>query len=384
MVGNVRLALGCRRDVIFLLESVCDGCKCSRCGVGGFRRCSLCMGGGSFLVSSDMVAFASAGNGLVTLGPSIALSVIGGDGSVDNCIRGLYCGRGICHMSGGDGDFGRVVRIKLRYVNSVSSCYVDRILALTNGDLRTVDSGCILDISRFNVLATILGGTGVNSGLGTRVVEYVRRGGRRRLGGLYVSGRVTDRATRLVANLVSICNGADSILPHLGTLDDSDRCLSTCGRFRGVLELISDDILGVLRVSFSIMDSTGCCGNVIFGNFIRGIPDDILSNNRCSDLVGGVGGGSNTINFTICLSVLSPLGSSGSSFRRSVVVLCNRGASVTTLGDLARSLVTGNGHMSTRERVPSGLACHRLVDFGGNRIRVVRGGTWYNATGKRT
>ncbi len=362
--------MGPSRQTVFTLQDLCRACNCRRCGVGGFRRCSVCLHGGSFLISSRIVAFASASNGLVTLGPSIALSVIGGATSASK-IRGICCGRGICHITENNNNFHRVVRIKLRYLNGASSCYLCRALLLTTGDLRLVTSSFILSISRVNIIIRIVSSLKLSTSRHDLLLGTVTRGGPRSV--------TTVSNTRGLRGLVTTCNSTTTIQNALRRLCPTNLSTTTTRLLALIRTLRTTNFTNGIHVSFSILGSYGCCGNVIFRNFIDNVPASVLSNNRCSPLVGGLNHRTKTINFTICVSQIGRLTKSATDCSISAIIICDSHAPLSDV-DTTISTCTTRNDAETYPTMPSRLACHRLIGLSRGKTVAIRARTWYHPT----
>ncbi len=329
-----------------------------------FEEYDLYVRNKSFLLSDSVITFTDTSGKLLALKPDVTLSIVKNAGDAETGAKKLYYSESVYRISERTGAFREISQTGLECLGAIDTYQLSEVLTLAAKSLACISPDYILDVSHLGLLSMAMDASGVSEGDRAAVLSFISQKNRHDLG-TYLAERSIDEARAMPLLSLLACTGAPrAVLPRLASLLDSEEWRRSVDALARVLSPLPD---GHVRIDFSVIHDLSYYNGIVFGGFVAGVPECVLSGGQYDRLMERMGKTAQAVGFAVYPDRLCDL-DAPVDYDTDTVILYGEDADTLRVAALVEAHVArGERTLACRE-LPAKLTKKRLLKLEGSEV----------------
>ena len=329
-----------------------------------FEEYDLYVRNKDFLISDSIITFTDTSGKLLALKPDVTLSIIKNGTDEAGCKQKVYYNENVYRPSGETRQYKEIMQAGLECIGDIGVYDLYETLFLAAKSLESISEDFVLEVSHLGILRGILDDVNGGADFDSEIIRLVKEKNAHEIGALCRDRGVSAEMTEVLRSFVTIYGDPDSVLERLEPIcknEVSRGALDTLGQIRG---LFGDrEIARKLRFDFSMVSDMNYYSGIVFGGFIDGIPESVLSGGQYGKLMKKMGRRSDAVGFALYLDLLEGLERESVKYDVDVLLLCGKDAEASAIAARTEELVASGRSVSVQRAIPERLRYRELIEL---------------------
>ena len=275
------------------LKSLFSSYGYSQYRMSKFEEYDLYVRNKDFLVSDNVITFTDTTGKLLALKPDVTLSIVKNEGDVASGVRKLFYSESVYRISERTGAFREIPQTGLECLGDVDGYHLSEVLTLAAKALSLISEDFVLDVSHLGLLRLAMEAAGVADADREDVLTFVSQKNRHDLASL-LSSHGADPAPLLA--LIDASGDPATVLPRLASVIDSAAWKEALDELSAILSPLP---ASHVRVDFSVIHDLSYYNGIVFGGFVAGVPECVLSGGQYDRLMERLCKSSRAVGFAV-------------------------------------------------------------------------------------
>ncbi len=272
--------------------------------MGKFEEYELYARNKEFLASDRILTFTDVSGKLMALKPDVTLSVIKNTEPQPGPAQKLYYHETVYRVPKGGMGFREMTQVGLECIGGVTEADEAQVIALACGSLRLISENCVLDLSHFGLVQSLMDEAGLTGEAAAAALICLNDKNAHGLGEVCAAAGVpADAAARLGA-LIAVYGPPARALPRLREALGARPALDALSRVAAAVPAPFKD---VLSIDLSVPGNLKYYSGVAFKGYVRGVPGYVLSGGRYDHLMRRLRKTGSALGFAVYLNALEGL-----------------------------------------------------------------------------
>jgi ATP phosphoribosyltransferase regulatory subunit len=173
---------------------------------------------------------------------------------------------------------------------------------------------------------------------------------------------VDSERTEDLCRFIGIYGAPESVIEQLRPLCKNEISVKALETLSNIAELFSGrQEAKNIRFDFSTVNDMHYYSGIVFGGFIDGIPESVLSGGQYGRLMEKMGRRADAVGFAIYLDLLSFLDGTREAFDVDVLVIADKGTPASVILELTDALTKDGKSVSVQSAIPEKLRYRELL-----------------------
>ena len=350
----------------YALRSLYEQYGYTRYKMSKFEEYDLYARNKDFLISDSVITFTDTNGRLMALKPDVTLSIVKNSKDIPGAVQKLYYNENVYRVSKGGHGFREILQVGLECLGDIDEYCICEVLMLAAQSLRSISENCVLDISHLGFLSEVMDNMGIPAGSKTAALNYIGEKNRHELAALCEELGVDENNTRQLMELAAMRGTPEKLLPRLkqqfsgASLDQLERLCCALAE-SGV----------PVCIDFSVVDDIHYYNGIVFKGFVEGIADSVLSGGQYDKLMQKLRRRSGAIGFAVYMDQLERLEKQENRFDVDVVLLYEKGASITAIRRQVAALTEKGCSVMVQPGVPENIKYRQLLQLRGSEVEIL-------------
>lgn len=329
-----------------------------------FEEYDLYVRNKSFLLSDSVITFTDTSGKLLALKPDVTLSIVKNLTDAASGVKKLYYNESVYRISARTGAYREISQTGLEVLGDVDAYHLSEVLLLAQRSLAAISSEYVLNVSHMGLLSLAMDEAGIPDGERAEVLSLVSQKNRHDLRA-WLSARGIGDATALFA-LLTASGSPDEVLASLSSVSDADAWRAALDELSLVLSPLE---LTHVQLDFSLIHDLSYYNGTVFGGFVAGVPECVLSGGQYDRLMERMGKHARAVGFAVYPDKLEGL-DAPEELDADTVILYTEKDSPAAVADAVRARVArGERTLAVRE-IPAGHSYRTLCRLDGSEVKV--------------
>ena len=329
-----------------------------------FEEYDLYVRNKDFLISDSIITFTDTSGKLLALKPDVTLSIIKNGTDEAGCKQKVYYNENVYRPSGETRQYKEIMQAGLECIGDIGVYDLYETLFLAAKSLESISEDFVLEVSHLGILRGILDDVNGGADFDSEIIRLVKEKNAHEIGALCRDRGVSEEMTEVLRSFVTIYGDPDSVLERLEPIcknEVSRGALDILGQIRS---LFGDrEIARKLRFDFSMVSDMNYYSGIVFGGFIDGIPESVLSGGQYGKLMKKMGRRSDAVGFALYLDLLEGLERESVKYDVDVLLLCGKDAEASAIAARTEELVASGRSVSVQRAIPERLRYRELIEL---------------------
>ncbi|MBR2893290.1 MAG: ATP phosphoribosyltransferase regulatory subunit [Clostridia bacterium] len=305
---------------VYSLRSLYRRFGYSRFKMSKFEEYDLYVRNKDFLISDGIITFTDTNGRLLALKPDVTLSIIKNAPDVKGHIEKLYYNENVYRISKDSHSFREITQTGLECIGDIGIYDICEVLYLAVKSLESIDENYIVDIAHAGLVSALINACNLSENVKASVLESIQNKSIDEITFLFQKGNITQAAYDIISKLISTYKSRAEVFDAFNGTDESvqkelNEFLSICSAAEEL------ELMGKLRIDFSIVNNTSYYSGLVFKGYISGIPTSVLSGGQYDKLMKKMGKRSGAVGFAVYLDALERHGNAQLDYDYDFVIL---------------------------------------------------------------
>ena len=327
-----------------------------------FEEYDLYVRNKDFLISDGIITFTDTSGRLLALKPDVTLSIIKNGTDEAGCRQKVYYNENVYRASGETRQYKEIMQTGLECIGDVGIYELFEVLLLAARSLASISDDYVLEISHMGVLSGLLSDVGAGEEFDREIAKCVKEKNAHEIASIGEKYGVAPEKTAALCEFIGIYGSPERVIASLTPLcknEISQKALATLCElaelFRGREEEKH------VRFDFSTVNDMSYYSGIVFGGFIDGIPESVLSGGQYGRLMKKMGRRADAVGFAIYLDLLSSLDGDREEYDVDVLLIASEGASPREVLDRTDAIIKEGKSVSVQHAIPEKLRYRELI-----------------------
>ncbi len=316
----------------------------------------------SFLVSEHILTFTDTDGRLMALKPDVTLSIIKNIQPSAQTLEKVYYSENVYRTSTAFMGYREIMQTGLECVGALDLPAMGEVLALAAESLGLLSGAYLLDLGHVGLVSGLLAEQAEDS-VRARLLTELGRKNASAIRALCAQAGLSHETAEKLCRLSRTYGPAPEILPQLRELASGQEARAALEELEGLCRILERlELLGRVRLDFSIVNDMRYYNGVIFRGYLPGLASGVLAGGRYDNLMRRMGKTGQAIGFAVYLDQLERLEEDG-EYDVDTLLLYSAQDDPSTVAERARTLLAEGRSVRMERSVPQGLRCRELVYF---------------------
>ena len=345
-----------------------------------FEEFELYVRNKDFLESVNIITFTDTNGKLMALKPDVTLSVVKNSRDVPGVVQKVYYNENIYRVSKRSHMFEELMQVGIECIGDVDDYNTFEVLMLAAKTLRSISSGCILDVSNLDIVSAILSDYHVTDSTRIRMLSCLGDKNIHTLRRICQENDVSPGGIKLLEKLTRIYGRPEAVLPKLrallkgGALEQPalGKALQAVDDLERIIGTFTDMTLkDMIRLDFSVVSDVNYYNGIVFNGFVQGIPECVLSGGQYDRLMQKMKRKSGAIGFGVYMDRLERLLQESAEYDIDILLLYDEDTDIQTLNDTVRTLIKAGNTVVAQRSIPDKLAYRKLMKLSEGEVKEI-------------
>ena len=327
-----------------------------------FEEYDLYVRNKDFLVSDSIITFTDTAGKLLALKPDVTLSIIKNGTDEKGCKQKVYYNENVYRPSGETRQYKEIMQAGLECIGDVGVYDLFEVLLLAAKSLASISDDYVLEISHMGILSGLLGEIGAGEAFDAEIAKCVKEKNAHEIATIGEKYGVPAEKTQILRDFIGIYGEPASVIDRLAPLCENAASAAALDTLRKICELFEGrEEAKNIRFDFSLVNDMNYYSGIVFGGFIDGIPESVLSGGQYGRLMEKMGRRADAVGFAIYLDLLETLEKSGGSYDVDVLLIASDKASPRAITEMTEALIKEGKSVSVQRGRPEKLRYRELI-----------------------
>ncbi len=327
-----------------------------------FEEYDLYVRNKDFLISDSIITFTDTSGKLLALKPDVTLSIIKNGTDEAGCKQKVYYNENVYRPSGETRQYKEIMQAGLECIGDIGVYDLFETLLLAAKSLQSISEDFVLEISHLGILRGILDDIDGGDDFDAEIIRLVKEKNSHELAALCRDRGVSEEMTETLRSFVTIYGDPDSVMERLEPICKNRVSLDALNTLRQIRALFGDmEIAKKLRFDFSLVNDMNYYSGIVFGGFIDGIPESVLSGGQYGKLMKKMGRRSDAVGFALYLDLLEGLEREAVKYDVDVLLVCSAETDPARIVEMTSGLMAEGKSVSVQRAIPEKLRYRELI-----------------------
>ncbi len=305
---------------VYSLRSLYRRFGYSRFKMSKFEEYDLYVRNKDFLISDGIITFTDTNGRLLALKPDVTLSIIKNAKDVKGSVEKLYYNENVYRISSDSHSFKEITQTGLECIGDIGIYDICEVLYLAVKSLESIDENYIIDIAHAGLVSALINACDLSENVKDSVLESIQNKSIDEITSLFQKGNITQAAYDIISKLISTYKSSAEVFNAFdGT---NEKVQKELNEFLSICSTAEElELMGKLRIDFSIVNNTSYYSGLVFKGYIAGIPTSVLSGGQYDKLMKKMGKSSGAVGFAVYLDALERHGATQADYDYDFVIL---------------------------------------------------------------
>ncbi len=368
-----RLIAG-EEEAVAAFRRLCESRGYRQYRMNKFEEYDLYVRHKDFLVSDSVITFTDTGGKLMALKPDVTLSIIKNGRDVPGELQKVYYNENVYRISRRTRSFREITQVGLEAIGEVDEYTLYEVLRLACDSLCAISPEYLLDISELDIIRQTVDMLGAPAALRGEILKCIGEKNLHEIRKICASAAADPEVSRLLVALIE-CEGSPSeAIGRIRSFPASRLFAPRLDRLERITSLLDRAGLGDrISIDLSVINDMNYYSGIVFGGFVPGIPDRILSGGQYDRLMQKMDRKCGAVGFAIYLDMLELSGGPQNSPDADVVLLYGKDAPPEKIQNAAEELGTDGARVLVLKKLPDGLRYGKLARLTEEGVQVYEG-----------
>ena len=329
-----------------------------------FEEYDLYVRNKDFLISDSIITFTDTSGRLLALKPDVTLSIIKNGSDEAGCKQKVYYNENVYRLSGETRQYKEIMQAGLECIGDIGVYDLYETLYLAAESLNSISEDFVLEVSHLGILRGILDDINGGADFDAEIIRLVKEKNAHEIARLCRDRGVSADMTETLRSFVSIYGDPDSVIERLDPICKNPVSLEALNTLRGIKELFAGkDVAKNLRFDFSLVNDMNYYSGIVFGGFIDGICESVLSGGQYGKLMKKMGRSSDAVGFAIYLDLLEGLEKDGEKYDVDVLLICAPDSAPEAIAKKTEALIGAGKSVSVQRAIPEKLRYREIIEL---------------------
>ena len=329
-----------------------------------FEEYDLYVRNKDFLVSEGIITFTDTAGKLMALKPDVTLSIIKNGTDEKGCKQNVYYNENVYRPSGETRQYKEIMQAGLECIGDVGVYDLFEVLLLAAKSLSSISEDYVLEISHMGILAGLLEDISSDEDFASEIAKCVKEKNAHEIRAIGEKYGIEGEKLDPLCEFIGIYGSPASVIERLTPLcknETSKAALETLSAIAVLFE--GREEAGNIRFDFSIVNDMHYYSGIVFGGYLYGIPESVLSGGQYGRLMEKMGRRADAVGFAIYLDLLEGFGAKSDSYDVDVLVIAKSGAEPSGIAKAVEALIKEGKTVSVQSAIPEKLRYKELIEL---------------------
>ena len=327
-----------------------------------FEEYDLYVRNKDFLVNDSIITFTDTAGKLLALKPDVTLSIIKNGTDEKGCKQKVYYNENVYRPSGETRQYKEIMQAGLECIGDVGVYDLFEVLLLAAKSLASISDDYVLEISHMGILSGLLADIGAGEDFDAEIAKCVKEKNAHEIATIGEKYGVPTKKTRTLCEFIGIYGEPKSVIERLSPLCKNETSAAALGTLRELCELFEGrEEAKHIRFDFSIVNDMHYYSGIVFGGYLDGSPESVLSGGQYGRLMAKMGRRADAVGFAIYLDLLEALEGSGEKYDVDVLLIASDKASPRAITEMTETLIKEGKSVSVQHGRPEKLRYRELI-----------------------
>lgn len=327
-----------------------------------FEEYDLYVRNKDFLVSDSIITFTDTAGKLLALKPDVTLSIIKNGTDEKGCRQKVYYNENVYRPSGETRQYKEIMQAGLECIGDVGIYELFEVVLLAAKSLASISDNYVLEISHMGILSGLLSDIGAGEDFNSEIAKCVKEKNAHEIAAIGEKYGVSPEKTAALREFIGIYGDPASVIERLAPLCKNETSAAALDTLGAIAELFEGrEEAKNIRFDFSIVNDMHYYSGIVFGGYLDGIPESVLSGGQYGRLMAKMGRRADAVGFAIYLDLLETLEGSGEGYDVDVLLIALENAEPCTVTKTVEALIKDGKSVSVQRAVPEKLRYRELI-----------------------
>lgn len=360
-MNNYQSSFNFNEKVIFALRSLYSSRGYTPYKMSKFEEYDLYARNKDFLISDSVITFTDTNGKLMALKPDVTLSIIKNINIKPSGTQKVFYNENVYRVSKGSHTYKEIMQAGLECFGDIDDYSICEVITLAAKSLKTVSDKCVLDISHLGLLQSVIKDFNIPENLFADILKLVGEKNVHELVALCNSNNVPTESTDILKSLVSYVGNPLAVLPQLESMLDGKADTTAIKRLLKICNALDDDVKGMIRIDFSVVNDIKYYNGIVFKGFIEGIPTSVLSGGQYDKLMQKMKRKNGAIGFAVYLDMLERFNKSSAEYDVDILLTYSDSTDLAALNKYAEKLISSGKRVLVSRQIPQNIKYEKHI-----------------------
>ena len=327
-----------------------------------FEEYDLYVRNKDFLVSDGIITFTDTAGKLLALKPDVTLSIIKNGADEKGCKQKVYYNENVYRTSGETRQYKEIMQAGLECIGDVGVYDLFEVLLLAAKSLASISENYVLEISHMGILAGLLEDISDDEGFSSEIAKCVKEKNVHEIATIGEKYGISEEKLAPLCEFVGIYGSPASVIERLTPLCKNDMSRAALDTLKTIASLFEGrEEAANIRFDFSTVNDMHYYSGIVFGGYLYGIPESVLSGGQYGRLMAKMGRRADAVGFAIYLDLLEGLGEKADAYDVDVLLIADENADPKTIASSTEAFIKEGKTVSVQSATPEKLRYRELV-----------------------
>ena len=327
-----------------------------------FEEYDLYVRNKSFLLSDNIITFTDTNGKLMALKPDVTLSIVKNTRDCPGSIRKVYYNENVYRPARGSRCFREIMQVGLECIGDVDTYCITEVLSLAAKSLGAIAEDYVLDVSDLDILSCVLDRIGCTEETLAQALSFISERNLHDLRKVLAEAGIAENDAAPLFALLGCGPTAEDVRKTLSPLYTDDEWQKKVDAFVSVLCVLP---AAHVHADFSVIHDANYYNGIVFGGFVRGIPNSILSGGQYDRLMRRMGRGESAIGFAVYLDQLELLERNPGEYDADVLLLYDEKTDIRQVLAAADEIAESGRTVLAERKIPDKMRFREIRRFEG-------------------
>ena len=327
-----------------------------------FEEYDLYVRNKDFLVSDGIITFTDTAGKLLALKPDVTLSIIKNGIDEKGCKQKVYYNENVYRPSGETRQYKEIMQAGLECIGDVGVYDLFEVLLLAAKSLASISDDYVLEISHMGILSGLLDEISSDEAFRSEIAKCVKEKNAHEVLAIGEGSGIDAEKLAPICEFIGIYGEPRSVIERLTPLcknEASSSALATLSLIAALFE--GREEAKNIHFDFSIVNDMHYYSGIVFGGFIDGIPESVLSGGQYGRLMAKMGRRADAVGFAIYVDLLEGLNKSAEAYDVDVLLIADGESDPRQIALATETLIKEGKTVSVQSAIPEKLRYRELI-----------------------
>ena len=255
-----------------------------------FEEYDLYVRNKDFLVSDGIITFTDTAGKLLALKPDVTLSIIKNGVDEKGCRQKVYYNENVYRTSGETRQYKEIMQAGLECIGDVGVYELFEVLLLAAKSLASISEDYVLEISHMGILSGLLDDVSADAAFRSEIAKCVKEKNAHEITAIGNKYGIPEEKLSPLCEFVGIYGEPKRVIERLTPLCKNEASVAALDVLKTIESLFEGrEEAKNIRFDFSTVNDMNYYSGIVFGGYLDGIPESVLSGGQYGRLMAKMG-----------------------------------------------------------------------------------------------